>query len=536
MKKTKWIVLVTLALLLLGACSSKNSENIGKPSDEELDNLNETGFPIVDESISLDFFGGTGPLIKDEWEDILVWEEYADMTNIDVDWEMVSGEVLDEKKNLKLGSSDLPDVFYSAWISNKDLLKYGENGVFIPLNDLIEDYAPNLQSIFEEHPEVKKALTFPDGNIYSLPTLQGFPSMRYSAKPFINEDFLEALDMDMPQTTDEFYTYLKAVKEEDPNGNGEADEIPFGAKSIDQLTNWIQGAFGLGQGKQSGNVDLDPETGDMRFYPISDEYKEMIEYVHKLYSEELIEQNIFSIEDEQYNATGSDGLYGSTNWHSPVGTFGQEHGASYIGMPALEGPDGYQMYTSINHRAVGIGNFAITLENEHPAATMRWIDHFYGDEGSKLLYMGIEGETYEETDDGQVEYIDEITDNPDGLTLDQAAAQYLTWVGGNSVGLAQEDYYKGSEASYQELEATEQLEQYAIDEVWPEFAYTKEENDKLSTFGEDIDKYVDEMRDKFISGNASLDEWDNYVKEIEKMNLDEYMEIKEAAYERYLDN
>src|SRR5699024_6222739 len=108
-------------------------------------------------------------------------------------------------------------------------------------------------------------------------------------------------------------------------------------------------------------------------------------------------------------------------------------------------------------------------------------------------------------------YVDDITDNPDGLTLDQAAAQYLTWVGGNSVGIALEDYYKGSEASYQELDAADKLEEYAIDEVWPSLTYTKEENDKLSTFGEDIDKYVEEMRDKFISGSESFEQWDRYV-------------------------
>lgn len=538
MNKNIFLLLSCLFLVFIGACTKQGTETSTEPNDKNIENINKSGFPIVDESITLEFFGGTGPLIEGDWEDVLVWEEYAKMTNVDVKWEMVSGNMLGEKKSLKLAGGDLPDAFYSAGIGSQDVLKYGENGVFITLNDLIDDYAPNLKKLMEENPNIKKALTFPDGNIYSFPTIQGFDSMRFSAKPFINKDFLEALNMEIPQTTEEFYEYLKAVKEKDPNGNGKADEIPFGANSITQLTDWIQGSFGLGQGNQAGNVDLDPETETIRFYPIADEYKQMLEYVHKLYDEELIEQNIFSIESEQYNANGSEGLYGSTHWHSPVGTFGKDAGPSYVGMSALKGPNGDQLYSAVNHLAVDISSFIITSENDYPEATVRWIDHFYGDEGSKLLYMGIEGKTYEEKEDGEIEYVEEITNNPDGLTLDQAVGQYLTWVGGNSVGMAKEEYYEGSEGSYQELDAAEGLKEYVIDEVWPAFTYTKEENDKLKAFGQDIDKYVEEMRDKFISGDEPLDDknWDRYVKTINDMGLDEYMNIQEDAYKRYSDN
>lgn len=51
---------------------------------------------------------------------------------------------------------------------------------------------------------------------------------------------------------------------------------------------------------------------------------------------------------------------------------------------------------------------------------VRWLDFFYTEEGSRYQYMGIEGETYEVDEDGTYEYVEEITDNPDGLTLDNA--------------------------------------------------------------------------------------------------------------------
>src|SRR5699024_12210470 len=70
-------------------------------------------------------------------------------------------------------------------------------------------------------------LTHPDGNIYSLPTLDDpeFLSLRISAEPWFRQDWLDELGMDVPKTTDEFYDYLKAVKETDLIGDGEGKEV-----------------------------------------------------------------------------------------------------------------------------------------------------------------------------------------------------------------------------------------------------------------------------------------------------------------------
>jgi len=422
-------------------------------------------------------------------------------------------------------------------MSNEDLIKYVDQGVFIKLNDLIDDYAPNLKKLMEEYPEIEPAITMDDGGIYSFPTIEApeFLSMRTAAKPYINKDFLESLDMDMPETTDEFYEYLKAVKEQDPAGNG--NSIPYGAPNINELLSWLKGSFGISnKGFQNFNFDLDPESDKMRFYPISDEYKEMLEYVHKLFSEELIEQNIFSIELNQYFANGADGLYGSTNWYNPEGIFGKEGGSAYTGAPALEGPYGDKMYIGLRHPIVQRATFTITSENEHPEATVRWIDHFYGDEGAKLFFMGIEGETFEETDDGTLEFMDHITDSDEGLTLEQEVAKYLTYPGGGQPGIFKEEYFKGAESNPQELEAAEKLEPNMIEDPWPDFSYTKEEINDLSSFGSDIEQYVSEMQDKFIVGDVPFSEWDKYVETIKNMGLDQYMDIQEEAYGRYKQN
>jgi len=535
------ILLILVTMLFMGACTGKEATVDEAGAEEErLENLTAAGeMPIVKDQITLNFFAGRAATTNKDWNDVLVFNEYEEISNIDIEWEMIPREGLEEKRNLTLVNDKLPDVFHTAGLPNNDLMKYGEQGAFLKLNDLIEEHMPNLNRILEENPDIKKGMTFPDGSIYSLPTIYDpdFPSLLVGSKFWIREDWLEELNMTMPQTTDDYYEYLKAVKETDLNGNGKNDEIPFGGTSITGLFQWLTGSFGIqNRGRNHGFIDLDPETENLRFFPIEDEYKELLEYMHKLYSEGLIQTNIYTIETNESYAQGTEGLYGSTVQASTVTAYGHEEGDKFIGMPTLEGPNGDKLFTKLGSPLANMGGFVVTSDNEHPEATVRWMDYFYGDEGAKLFFMGVEDITYKTNEDGTLEYLDEIDNNPDGLTFSEALSKYMTWSGGGYPGIVMEDYFNGAESMEPSITATEELIPYFPEEVWPQFTFTNKESKELASLASDIEKYVNEMRDKFITGNVSLDEWDSYIAEIKKMGLDAYMEIQENAYERYKNN
>lgn len=534
-KKSLLLILGALVMVMVACGDVKKSDKSNEKSDSTSvdENFNDSGMPIVDEPITLNFFAGQAPASAPDWNDLLVFNTYEDMTNIKIKWDMTPQSGLDEKRNLSLAAGDLPDAYHSSRMPVMDIVKYSEQGTFIPLNDLIDKYAPNFKKILNDNPDMRKALTFPDGEIYSFPQLiePEFYSSRIGPVPWINREWLEKLNMDIPKTPEDFYDYLVAVKEQDPGGN---NGVPYGAPNISLIVQWLQGAFGVAnKGTVNANLDLDPETQSLRFYPITEEYKELLQFVNRLFEEELIEKNIFSIDQDQYIANAGEGLYGSTNWYGPVEIFGKEAGSKFVEIPALEGPHGHKMHTNLYSPVNAIGGFLITSENEYPEATVRWVDYFYGDEGQKLFFMGVEGETYEVTEDGQLEYVDEIINNPDGLTYDEAVKKYLSFNGGGYPSMITMDYYRGGASSAERLKAAETLKPDLVQEPWDAFIYTLEENDKLIKVGNDIDKYVIEMRDRFISGETPFSEWDDYVKTVENSGLEEYLSINQSALDRY---
>lgn len=530
MKKRWVLIILALVLIFTVACGNNENNEVSEAGKEEnLANLNPEGMPIVKEEIEIDIFAPKRFSAQD-FNDILLWNEYEKMTNINVEWETVDVDNLAEKRNIIMAGGDYPDAFFGNGFTAMDLINHGGEGDFIKLNDLIDEHAPNLKRLLDEYPEVEKAITMPDGNIYSFPTLLDpeFTSVLTGPMLWYKEEWLDELDMSIPQTTDEFYDFLVGVKENHP------DAYPIGGgPGIDYyLVPFFKGAWGLGnRGRTHPNVDVDPETEELRFIPTDPNYKAMLEYLNKIYSADLIDEEFFTGTADQVIAKGSRGLYAVLPDHNPLSVYSNLEG--YIGGDALEGPEGDRLYAHVQSPVGRIGQFVITKENPYPEATVRWADYLFSDEGSRMFYMGFEDLTYVVNDDGSLDFTDEIRNNPDGLTQDQAIGQYLTYPGAGSTGIIKQDYFKGSEGIPSSVETAEKLSEFFPEEIWPPFNYTIEELDELTVVENDIQTYIDEMLAKFITGSESFDNWDEYVGEFEKMGLDRYMEIYNDAYERY---
>ena len=209
---------------------------------EMVGNMYTTGYPIVEKTETFHIVASFDSR-QQKFNDMEFFKKLEEQSNIHIEWEFIESQDYEQKKNLILASGDYPDAFFN-YISDTDLNTHVPQGVFVPINEYLE-YAPNLSKVFEEHPDFKKLCTYFDGNIYSIGYAAEDPCQYQPDEMYVYRPWLDKLGLDIPETTEEFYQMLKAFKEQDPNGNGVADEIPFsatpgGARGFHSLS----GAFG----------------------------------------------------------------------------------------------------------------------------------------------------------------------------------------------------------------------------------------------------------------------------------------------------
>ncbi|MEK4297799.1 extracellular solute-binding protein [Oceanobacillus sp. FSL W8-0428] len=538
MKQT-WRLLVTLMLFItiMAACGSdeetqKRDANAQKAAEAE---VNKEGFPIVDEEIQLTMMApGNG---IEEWENMELLKDYTEKTNIQFKYVTPPASDFQTKLNLAFTSGDIGDIIYGAGTDNLTPgmeVDYGEQGVLIPLEELIEEYAPNLKKLLEERPDIKKSITTVDGHIYSLPMVSDETTAQWYTGPlWYNGKWLEALGVEeLPKTTDEFYELLKRFKEEDPNGNGQADEIPLLDVKMESSRPWLLAAFGI---KEWG---IEENNGKVRYAPMEEAYKEYLTYMHKLYEEGLLDSETFSQSDEQKKAKGQDSRIGVfPDWYSFFTTGEPEEEA--VGNPMfypLTNDDSREPVIPLGH-GMSRGAFSISESNPNPEASIRWIDYFYSKEGFEYLNMGPEGHLWEWED--EEEGTKQKLDTPEGYESSEDYRGSLTPDYGITTPSLRNDLDSlGEDTQFEQFikeETAEKIEPFG--EIgYPLVYLTKEEQKEVNNIEVDLNSYVEQMEAKFITGVEPLSNWDNYVDTIEKMNIKRYVEIYQDAYNRWKEN
>lgn len=496
------------------------------------DYLNEEGFPIVKEPITLTALVMLDP-VQPDWSEMACWKAYEEMTGIHIEWICMDKASATEKRNLILADGEnLPDIFFRANMPEVDTLRYGQEGVFLDMNDgLLQKYAPNYLAIAEKYPEVAQFIPTVDGHIFALPSLSDTEPQEFNPKLFINQAWLTTLGLNMPTTTDELYTVLKAFKEKDPNGNGIADEVPLAAQDLNNLIRPLRGAWGLGtRGYGVENFDIDKD-GNFRFIQTAPEYKEMLEYLNKLYAEGLIDPEIFTSSTKNLLAMSEQGVLGMVSFIN-LGAVANKHADDYVGIDApFIGPYGDQLFSAVRSHVTSTKTaFQITKDCKYPEAAMRWADYLYSEEGVKLLYMGVEGENYIVTEDGNYEMIN--IEVAEGSSYDQAVSMITPYCGGGLPSISNEKVFKGAEMQPASVEATRKLAPYKPTELWVAFPFTLEEIDRRAELESDINNYIKQSIAEFVQGKKPLSEFDDYVATLEKMGLNEYIELYKTAYER----
>lgn len=504
------------------------------------------GNPWPDD-VSLSYYirGGTAEYEPYLYKELVGINKIQENTGIKIDFDVIcgDGDAIQTQYLAMLSSGNYPDII--QWLNNESYAggvgQLYNDGIIIELNDLIDNYMPNLKAILEEHPNLAKDMMNDDGKFLYFTKLNSFSTiddvMSITYWGFLmRKDWLENVSMEAPTTMDEWYNVLTAFKTQDPNGNGIADEIPFDA-GAGALTMFYP-AYNMLTG-----VYIDPDTGKVAYGEYTEKYKEFLTTMNKWYSEGLIDD----IYDENYNLVGSDvtdeHIYGdiagswkglANNWEQRLpGILEKNANADLVAVPWVKSTKDSNKYTpNTYYSTLDRVSVCISVDCKYPEAAATLIDYMYSKEGGLYLTWGVEGESYVTNADGTRSWTpeaDELVQFYDGnfpkkFTYAMAHVAFPR-LDQNDTGSTREPQYVDACALWADADRSM---------VYPAAISITQDQVKEAIGAEtDIGAYVAEMQMKFINGEEPLTNFDNYLDTLKKMGIENLIKLYQDAYDRY---
>ena len=505
-------------------------------------------YPIATEVVSLNIAMPSNAKISD-YDNNDLTNYFEDKLGIEIVWNLLPSTAADAKSKIKLmfASDDLPDVFMGGQISDADIMDYADQGMLVPLDPYIEAFGEYIFDMWDTAADkkLKAIMTSPDGHIYSLPKYSEQYVNYYNMRCYLYTPFMENLGLEPATTTDEFKQLLIRFKEDDPNGNGEADEIAFiGHTNNLQWFQFLANPFVYWN--NSNFLVVNDGVVDAAY--TSDAFKDCLLYLRDLYVEGLInpltftqtEAELKTIMNQETHIVASFAQYTRTG----VMDTASELGESWTAQPPLTGPDGV-CWSTINP-ITAQHNFQITYKCKTPAVAYRFGDYMLSNEATMFSRYGVEGRDWEYVDpssgkigfDGEpakTEYI--------GTTVWSRTSQNVHWQWPNpgfmAYGTNEGWVWDGDPNNYEYFQLNYGLT-YNVgkqpEEMVPgQLVMTAEELDTYGLYNTQIQDYVKQSIAKFVVGDLDINAgWDAYLAEFDKLGLTEYLAAVQSCYTRMM--
>ena len=523
------ILVLTIVIILscnaLVGCSKKESvqsNNADKKTTDSTKKVEELSFDVLCPHFGVD---PSDSVIQNEW--LKVMEKHMDM-KLNIKWERIPWGDYREKVNLVLASGDYPDVFLS--VDEKMKNKYGNEGMLLNVSEYME-YAPNYKDFIDNTPDADIVLYTGEGNSYGFS--DGFmnpnniESTQYAwAYRF---DVFEKHNIKIPETLDELYEAAKKLKELYPDSypinQNESYLKPY--EEFMWVNHTSQGIY------WNGN--------EFVYGPTEEAYKEALMFANKLYKEELLDPEFFidTFDQSKEKALNNRTFIYPAIWAGYVNQFNlnkEFNGQWGLSMPANNPKYGtaWKRWSQVKGKLLRKGSdIVISAKAKNPELLVKLIDYQYSDENIELLNWGIEGTTFKRNEDGSKAFMPEITnaDDPIGKLAEFGISSSMRSRSGivftpqdfdSQIAQWTEDpwYHNGEFIEEKFWLATEKFggkESIAPNDRAPKYNTTKDEKDTITNTMTPVETYESECAVKFVIGEMSFDQWDEFQDNLKKM-------------------
>ncbi len=531
-KMTLLVLVFAMVLLTITACGPKETA-VTLDMGETGDIKGEIKYPInTDKELSWWMpLNGNVAAVAPSLNETPLAEELEKRTGIKVNFVHPTRGQESENFSLLMASGNTHDITTSSWFSYGPDLAV-QQGQIIALNDVMEDYAPNLYKIINESEDLQKMLKTDSGTYYAFPHIKDDASMGRTFKGLmLRQDWLEELGLEVPETIDEWETVLKAFKEK----KGAKAPLTLASTTDMLISRLFIGAYDL-------DYNYYVEDGKMVYGPVYNRegFREFLTRMNKWYNEGLLDKNIATNDKAMVDSNmlndDAGATYGFASSGMSVYLDAKKDDPNFklvaAKFPVLKKGDICEFGFVDSKYHTGNSAAAIGAKSVNKALAMRLLDYLYTEEGHIFANCGIEGVTYEKVN-GEIKPTDFVLNNPEGKTVSQLMSLYS--FGTYEAPRMSNDSAFMSRIKYPEV--VEATKTWAIsnqkDHERPAITMTTAENEEFRALDGEIYTYVNQMVTKFIVGIEPLSKFDDFIAELEKRGAERCAEILDTAMQRY---
>lgn len=530
MKKT--IVLLLLAVMvMLTACNTPGTGGQTQPSPAP---SGGTTAPS-NEKVTIRAFQYVLENQQVDFDNLWFYQELEKKTNVHVEWEPVKDGDWKTRLNLMFASGNWPDIIIRGDV---DIEEYGVvQGILLPLDDYLEQYMPNYYSRLFLN-DANASLPASDGKMYYVGNLTA-QNVNHDGNHYINKTWLDNLGLEIPKTIDELTNVLRAFRDNDPNGNGQKDEIPFSGGDLVSQTQGVYTHFAnFGVPLQRYVYAVIDENNKVVFPGYMEGFRPALEWMNLCYREGLMDPEAITQDSNVWATKVNAGRVGYTTYLRLINTaLTPETGANFVSILPPASKYGVQVPRILEVPSFGA---ALTVANKHIPETLKWLDAQFETETMMVSVNGplqpggpIEP-TMKINDEGKYEIL-YIPEN-NGLY------QYVPVYHGQF--FAPGDYYfKIYEMpphrveryqTSQDYEAAGVLEKNSFYYLYRLSKMSAEESLETTRLFNEIEKFMMESISNFITNGVTDASWQNFLNTAKAIDVERYIELYQKAYDNYL--
>ena len=514
-----------------------------EPAEEAPDYREPLTYPIADGDVTFTILHNepalgpmTGQMNMSTYGDFETIALGTETIGVTPEWQALSAWSGDTQFNLIVASGDYPDVFsgismYYAGSFAKAL----EDEVIVTIDpEVLADNMPEYWNLLQDDPALEKAVTNDDNAFVAWYSV--FDKQIVNEGYFIRKDMLDKLGMEVPVSIDEMNEFAYAAKSE------------FGLQSVmmmaSDLATLIEG-FGLGKTGVTSSIASGAgfayhREGDQILADITSErYKTYIDQLHQWYADGIVSQNFTELDSGNFSGDMEAELAADrtvicktlvNSWDNLI-TLNPD--PDFALAPMVVTLDGGNVHSGRGERQFDSCSLSGTCDPDLYPYILGWMNYWYTEEGAMLGNYGIQGVDYDYDADGNIYYLESITQNEYGYPpMLYSRARCFSGAG---FGLMYQDrtvpFFTEAQTECIDLWTSRTDDEEAVPQ---NLSLTTEESEIVAQYGPDLATYISEEIPKFVTGDRDLSTWGEFMDAVNAMHVDELTEVYQASYDRYV--